>query len=1193
MSRRILGVVIGAAAIAVLFTGVHGQGQREAGTWQPAGSLSVIREGASSVLLPDGRVLVLGGRNEEGPVASAEIYAEGVWSPVNGLGQSWGQTATVLADGRVLIVGGRNANGVSRLLDIYDPLDDTVTPAGALATPRTGHAATLLQDGRVLIAGGFDGQNVLDTIELVDPGNGVGTVAPLSLTVARAGLSATTLVDGRVLLAGGNDGNNDVALAEVVDVSAAVVSVGAMGQARRDHQAVRLPFNNNVLLVGGASNGTIAGAELFRSWTGEFIAAAAPAAPRVSAAGSALAEEGWALIAGGQGEATAERYAFATVTTDKDDYVPGDVVYVSGTGWQPGEDIAVSLREVPSEHQPRTFTLTADGSGSLVNAVLFTVEDHHLGVRFFLTARGAASQAHITFTDGNVNVKTVGATAAATVNWERYGTTACSGSLPELGVILAATGGNGSPIPAGATDQQSLRLTAAAVVNGQPFANWSWSENGTTFVETANPVCVPGRTSTRHIQANYGGQQATVLSVAAASGTYGGTADLSATLTAGGVGVSGKTISFSLNGVPAGTATTNAAGVATGTGVSLAGIAAGTYAAGPASGVAASFTSDATHTGSSGGNSLAVAKADQVIAWSDPTAITYGTALGSSQLNAALTVGDGTLLYTPGTGTVLAAGTHTLQVAAAETTNYKPATKTVSLLVEKADQVLEWAAPGSIVYGTALGGAQLNASVTTGDGALTYTPAAGTVLNAGSHTLRVDAAETANYKSASKTVDLTVEKANQVLEWATPATIVYGTALSGAQLNASVTTGDGTLTYTPAAGTVLNAGSHTLQVDAAETANYKPASKTVTLVVEKADQVIAWSAPANIVYGTPLGAAQLNASRTSGDGELTYTPAAGTVLNAGSHTLRVDAAETANYNPASQTVSLLVERKPATITLNDRTKIYGDTVTFAGTEFTTSGFIGGDQVTSISIASAGAPATSAVGQFDITGGSPTGDGLSNYVIDYEKGVLSVSPRPLMVTANDTSKILGAADPALTYHISGGSLVNSDQVGGTLVRLAGESIGAYPIEQGTVSAGSNYALSFVPGTFRIEYAPATVPCLGGYGKTILQPINANGLSVFKQGATVPAKFRVCDASGNSVGTPGVVTAFRLLQITSGTVTVVNEEVLSTTADSAFRWSADGAQWIFNISTKNLQGSQTYVYQVSLNDGTSFTFAFGLK
>jgi ribosomal protein L18E len=670
---------------------------------------------------------------------------------------------------------------------------------------------------------------------------------------------------------------------------------------------------------------------------------------------------------------------------------------------------------------------------------------------------------------------------------------------------------------AGADQGQSLLIMAPLLASGQAFSNWT-GDITTPAPDATDPICVAGRNPARHIQVNYVARQPTALSVAAASGIYGGTVDLNATLTAGGAGVSGKTISFSLNGVTAGTATTNASGVATLTGVSLAGIAAGTYAAGPASGVAASFTTDATHTGSSGGSVLTVGKADQVI---------------------------------------------------------------------------EWATPANIVYGTALGAAQLNAAVTVGDGALTFTPAAGTVLNAGTHALQVDAAETANYKPASKTVSLVVEKADQVIEWATPSNIVYGTALGAAQLNAVVTVGDGALTYTLAAGTVLNAGTHTLQVDAAETGNYKPASKTVTLVVEKADQVIAWAAPANIVYGTALSNAQLNAVVAVGDGALTYTPAAGTVLDAGTHALQVDAAETANYKPATKTVSLVVDRKPATIILNDRAKVYGDTVTFAGTEFTTSGFISGNQVTSISIASAGAVATAAVGQFDITGGSATGYGLSNYIIAYEDGVLSVTTRPLTVTADNKSKILGAADPALTYQISDGNMVNGDQLAGSPVRAAGESVGIYPIGQGTVSAGSNYALTFVPGIFKIEYAPATVPCLGGYGKTILQPINANGLSVFKQGATVPAKFRVCDASGNSVGTPGVVTAFRLVQVKNGTVTLVNEEVVSTAADTAFRWSADGAQWIFNINTKNLQASQTYVYEVSLNDGNSFTFQFGLK
>ena len=77
---------------------------------------------------------------------------------------------------------------------------------------------------------------------------------------------------------------------------------------------------------------------------------------------------------------------------------------------------------------------------------------------------------------------------------------------------------------------------------------------------------------------------------AAASGTYGGTTTLSATLTAGGTGVSGKTISFTLNGNPAGTGSTNGSGVATISNVSLSGVGAGSYP----TGVGASFVGDAS-----------------------------------------------------------------------------------------------------------------------------------------------------------------------------------------------------------------------------------------------------------------------------------------------------------------------------------------------------------------------------------------------------------------------------------------------------------------------------------------------------------------------------------------------------------------------------------------------------------------------
>ncbi len=114
-----------------------------------------------------------------------------------------------------------------------------------------------------------------------------------------------------------------------------------------------------------------------------------------------------------------------------------------------------------------------------------------------------------------------------------------------------------------------------------------------------------------------------------------------------------------------------------------------------------------------------------------------------------------------------------------------------------------------------------------------------------------------------------------------------------------------------------------------------------------------------------------------------------------------------------------------------------------------------------------------------------------------------------------------------------------------------------------------------------------------GHVILQPINADGTSVWKQGRTIPAKFRVCDVNGVSVGNAGVVTGFYLTQIIAGTVSNVDETVSATTTDSAFRWDPTGQQWIFNISTASLPAGQTYVYTITLNDASTIVFQYGLR
>src|SRR5207248_11733543 len=116
--------------------------------------------------------------------------------------------------------------------------------------------------------------------------------------------------------------------------------------------------------------------------------------------------------------------------------------------------------------------------------------------------------------------------------------------------------------------------------------------------------------------------------------------------------------------------------------------------------------------------------------------------------------------------------------------------------------------------------------------------------------------------AASKTVSINVLKATPVITWTTPADIIYGTALSNAQLNATASVA-GTFVYAPAAGDVLNAGAaQTLSVAFTPTdaANYTTASKTVSINVLKATPVLTWATPVDIIYGTALSNTQLNAT---------------------------------------------------------------------------------------------------------------------------------------------------------------------------------------------------------------------------------------------------------------------------------------------------------------------------------------------
>ena len=138
----------------------------------------------------------------------------------------------------------------------------------------------------------------------------------------------------------------------------------------------------------------------------------------------------------------------------------------------------------------------------------------------------------------------------------------------------------------------------------------------------------------------------------------------------------------------------------------------------------------------------ALTQTTPVITWPTPSAITYGTTLGATQLNATATVNGssvpGTFVYTPASGALLTVGTQTLSVTFTPTDmiDYTTATGTATLVVNKVTSTINWTAPASVAYGTPLSSTQLNATVTfngpTAAGTLVYSPVAGTVLAPGS-----------------------------------------------------------------------------------------------------------------------------------------------------------------------------------------------------------------------------------------------------------------------------------------------------------------------------------------------------------------------------------------------------------------------------------------------------------------------------
>jgi N-acetylneuraminic acid mutarotase len=235
------------------------------GSWAPAAPLSQGRWAAASVLLHDGRVMVIGGttgNSSNNAVTTATIFdpTTGFWTSVTGMLQPRAYAmAVVLADGSVLVAGGSRNGQPLDTAERYYPETGVWVAAGRLNLPRTQGTLTLLPDGRILAAGGGvegnPGWNSTASAEVFDPKSGAWTItAPM--TVARSRHTATLLPDGRVLVAGGattfhGDTGDVTATAEVYNPRTGKWTAAApMPKPRYVHGAALLR-DGRVLIAGG------------------------------------------------------------------------------------------------------------------------------------------------------------------------------------------------------------------------------------------------------------------------------------------------------------------------------------------------------------------------------------------------------------------------------------------------------------------------------------------------------------------------------------------------------------------------------------------------------------------------------------------------------------------------------------------------------------------------------------------------------------------------------------------------------------------------------------------------------------------------------------------------------------------------------------------------------------------------------
>ena len=363
-------------------------------------------------------------------------------------------------------------------------------------------------------------------------------------------------------------------------------------------------------------------------------------------------------------------------------------------------------------------------------------------------------------------------------------------------------------------------------------------------------------------------------------------------------------------------------------------------------------------------------------------------------------------------------------------------------------------------------------------------------LTAGSHSVSAAYTSTNGYASAtSSTATLVVAQATPVVTWTTPAAITYGTALSGAQLDASANVA-GMLTYTPAAGAVLNAGTQTLSVlfSPADSTDYKSVTQTVQLVVNQASSSVMLTANPNpAAQGKPELLTATVSGAVKPTGMVIFLSGSTTLCTS---TLNASDVATCTFTPAASGALAITAQylgdtnhtgSSASLTLN----VYDTSISlqFASTQLTYPG------ATNVTVCVSGATKATPTGTVQIDDGATTlttltlgGNGCAYWYIS--PGLNAGTHTITAVYSGDKNNPPGTSDPVVVT-VSPVPVKMSVSCWNSSFPYGGNYQCTVSVSSNAGSAQGNITYSYDGG------APVAVPLSSGNaGFTITEPVVGN-------------------------------------------------------------------------------------------------------